>query len=634
MAAIIPREIVRLPETNHEDTLQQASSRKKVSLACLSCRRRRTKCDGGVPCASCLSRNTECVKDEFDDGRRKLAVKRRLESLEKDRHLLNALLNAIRTGESNQLHALIGLIRNNAARQDLADFLENGSGGIRGGVVDALNRRIDSSAVHRRSRIRYGRIQDIVNPPILVPARPWTTVTNDDDFVSHLMSLWFTWAHPWWHWVDETLFLEAIRSRDTSSLICTPYLVNMILADACLLDTLAEDGSDPNHEIRECFYSEARNGLDAQEGEVSLAMVATLGVQWTYLNINGQDKLGNSVLYQQIFLSKRLGKWRQRIGRSPSMTQEYLAKIDLCLNQLEWTLYALNPLIGLALKQVRVFDRPTSRPKPVSDCRNCTEEQKTIGYWTPYPIPYTSIEWHPTCHYLAFISLAEKATLDENLFEQKRKNDSDETMDKFVSVYHEVEDWPEHLPECMKLHGKAMPHVIALHWVNITISKQTAALDAGKSSQPSLAKTPQSYKQSHWVEVCISASKQISNLLEQIRLNWGTDHFPVIIMQPATIAAFALLEELTDRPESQEAFFKLCIILRAASRRFRVARGVWRLLHHTVEENGIVLADECHQLLADFNARMDVDPNVAVSIDNIGLDYLLEKWDDLDLDGV
>jgi len=91
-------------------------------------------------------------------------------------------------------------------------------------------------AIAYRRRRMLGRIQDIVNPIITVPARPWTTVTDDDDLVSHLMSLWFTWAHQWWQWVDKITFIEAMRAGTTDSLICTPYLVNMILADACVSD--------------------------------------------------------------------------------------------------------------------------------------------------------------------------------------------------------------------------------------------------------------------------------------------------------------------------------------------------------------------------------------------------------------
>lgn len=92
---------------------------------------------------------------------------------------------------------------------------------------------------HRRRRMQ-GRIQDLVNPILTVPANPWTTVTDDDDLVSHLISLWFTWAHQWWQWVEKESFIEAMRSGNTNSLICTPYLVNMILADACVRDLRLE----------------------------------------------------------------------------------------------------------------------------------------------------------------------------------------------------------------------------------------------------------------------------------------------------------------------------------------------------------------------------------------------------------
>ena len=85
---------------------------------------------------------------------------------------------------------------------------------------------------HRRRML--GRMEDMVNPPISVPAKPWTTVPDDDDFVFHLVSLWFMWAHQWWHWVVSQIFLEEMRRGNMNSKICTPYLVNIILADACV----------------------------------------------------------------------------------------------------------------------------------------------------------------------------------------------------------------------------------------------------------------------------------------------------------------------------------------------------------------------------------------------------------------
>ena len=174
----------------------------------------------------------------------------------------------------------------------------------------------------------------------------------------------------------------------------------------------------------------------------------------------------------------------------------------------------------------------------------------------------------------------------------------------------------------------------ALHsWVIITSAKQTAALE-GDTDKPSLAVTPPSSQKDRWKEICIDEAIRISELLEMMRQHWGADHFPVITIQPATIAAFALLEDVENRPETGAAFYKLCLVLRAASRRFRVNRGVLRLLDKTAKQNGVTLPDGCADLLVDVDPNaMELDQRSATGvIDQLGLDYLLEKWEDLDLE--
>lgn len=79
-----------------------------------------------------------------------------------------------------------------------------------------------------------GQYGGLAEPIVRVPARPWTTVTDDDYLVSHLVSLWLTWTHPWWHWIDRDNFVEAMQQRDITSPLCTVCIVNMILADACV----------------------------------------------------------------------------------------------------------------------------------------------------------------------------------------------------------------------------------------------------------------------------------------------------------------------------------------------------------------------------------------------------------------
>ncbi|KAK5196685.1 hypothetical protein LTR96_004313 [Exophiala xenobiotica] len=552
-------------------------------------------------------------------------MKRKISTLESDRQLFDDLLTAIRVATPTQLDPLLKVIRNGGSRHSIRDYLEFEFRGS----PDAM--QLDGTTNHVSRPIRrpmLGRIQDVVNPPKSVPAKPWTTVTDDDDFVSHLVSLWFTWAHPWWHWVDEKLFLSAMRSGDKSSLVCTPYLVNMILADACLLDTLTDDGCEPNEWIREQFYQEAKKGLEAEEGRVSLALVAALGVQWTYLNTNGQDSLGNTVLCQQIFLSKDLKKWRQKIQRSSNLAPAYLDSMNKSLDRLEWTLYCLKSCTLLDFEKTQFMHLP-SCPKP--EAHHETEDY--IG-WTPYPQPHPPVDFHPDCHFLSFVSLIEKSARAEALMSKQEKQTPKETLEELAELYTGVRNWDKTIPECMLLDGRSSPHIIALHalhnWVVVMMSKQLAAVESGNRLHPSLIRTQLSGQRPEWRETAISGSIQIADLFEQIRLEWGTDHFPVIIMQPVAIAIFPLLEGLSERPRSQEAFFKLCLTIRAASRRFSVGKGLLLAVQQAAQERNIELPENCRDFFADLpsgNGSKDKS-----DLADKGLDYLLDKWEDLDLE--
>jgi hypothetical protein len=87
-----------------------------------------------------------------------------------------------------------------------------------------------------RPSIRSGlRVADLVEAPVIrVPAKPWTDVTNDAEFVSHLITVYFTWEHHWRTLFDKDLFVAQMRSLEADTTYCTPLLVNAILAFACV----------------------------------------------------------------------------------------------------------------------------------------------------------------------------------------------------------------------------------------------------------------------------------------------------------------------------------------------------------------------------------------------------------------
>lgn len=91
-------------------------------------------------------------------------------------------------------------------------------------------------------------VDSVMNPPVrqspetfrngpifFVHASPWTQATNDDGAVSHLISLFLAFINPLYRFVEEDLFLQAMRSGSTDSKYCSCFLVNAILASASVL---------------------------------------------------------------------------------------------------------------------------------------------------------------------------------------------------------------------------------------------------------------------------------------------------------------------------------------------------------------------------------------------------------------
>jgi len=66
-----------------------------------------------------------------------------------------------------------------------------------------------------------------------VPAQPWTNLTTDDDFVSHLVTIFLNYCNVYWRYVEEDLFLQSMQGS-ISTEFCSPFLVNAICALACL----------------------------------------------------------------------------------------------------------------------------------------------------------------------------------------------------------------------------------------------------------------------------------------------------------------------------------------------------------------------------------------------------------------
>ncbi|KAB8073485.1 hypothetical protein BDV29DRAFT_191736 [Aspergillus leporis] len=261
---------------------------RKNSTACLPCKQAKRKCSGRpAPCKACQNTDAECVFDETLDLRRKVAARRTLGELEYYRNLLYSLLESLRSSDEDKVNHILETIRGSdsivdvatavdAPVSDLSDASSENSKPL-GKAEDAIAQQ-ERLAADAHSRITLEKLCDI--PLFQVPAKPWTSVTDDDHLVSHLVSLYFTWDHPMSQIVDQEMFLRHMREGNKNSEFCTPLLVHSILAIASTYSDFPEVFAIPGDVTSKGtqFFNEAEALWKAEEGHPSLANIQALAL--------------------------------------------------------------------------------------------------------------------------------------------------------------------------------------------------------------------------------------------------------------------------------------------------------------------------------------------------------------------
>lgn len=162
--------------------------------------------------------------------RRKDARKRTVDERDFYRSILKDVLHGLRQ-EPARVKELLDFIRNSppvdsiiAALEDPEYSLDGVKSLVTTGYASAEDAILALCPQQESPTVRNSR-----ESRLQVPAKPWTRVTDSDEVVSHLVSLYFTWDHPCSPVLDQAVFL-AHMNLNTASAFCTPFLVNCILA--------------------------------------------------------------------------------------------------------------------------------------------------------------------------------------------------------------------------------------------------------------------------------------------------------------------------------------------------------------------------------------------------------------------
>lgn len=191
------------------------------------------RCSGMAPCRNCRRRLGE--HGAQPDGTQT--------DPEYYKNLLRDTIRLIQMTDEAGIQPFLELVRNGATFPEARCYLDELSKGLPTPET-ASSESVRQMGLQAGYKVDSGpppfrsKVMDVHylcdSAPVKVPAKPWTTVTDDDALVSHLISLYFTWDYPFYAFVDREILIKHMQAGDLQSDFCNPYLVNALLANACV----------------------------------------------------------------------------------------------------------------------------------------------------------------------------------------------------------------------------------------------------------------------------------------------------------------------------------------------------------------------------------------------------------------
>lgn len=202
-----------------------SSKRKNVAIACMSCRRRKERCDGQRPtCGPCGKRNMSCSYAVVGgDPFRITPLKRSFEVLQSENEQWRELFSLIQKLPDAEVAQTLNRIRTSKDPESVLHFARSAV------LASTPASNLEPFFKERNPKADIINMRALVVSPIKVNARPWTVIAGDG-LVSELMASYFTWDHAFYFpFVDRMAILGDMSANDPkTSRYCSSFLVNAI----------------------------------------------------------------------------------------------------------------------------------------------------------------------------------------------------------------------------------------------------------------------------------------------------------------------------------------------------------------------------------------------------------------------
>ncbi|KAF2471620.1 uncharacterized protein BDR25DRAFT_260105 [Lindgomyces ingoldianus] len=471
----------------------KGNKRRCVQSACVPCRKRKSKCDGGTPvCATCTAvYQTDCFYDLETESRRTKATAQKRDSLTVTATTSDSadfIINLIRTLPEREVYELIRHIKKDPF--DLASLAESWkkttvtlphtTTSAKHSLEGDLSLLLGKPATTRTGESRHfghtsslGLVPEDENytcsrVPTVFPERhrngTWTTVTDDIHFVNRLLELYFMWSHPFYIIFSRECFYKDFRSGRQK--YCSPLLVNALLAYACHFSDEPRARLDPGNPrtAGDHFFAEARRLLFEDESP-SITTTQALCVMAMREPSAGRDSSGFMYIGRCIRMVVELGLHLQTSACPPfqlTSSEIEVRKVTF------WGCFVVDTAWSVCIGRITQLPRAAiNLDKPILD-----EPITTGNYGT----------CHHNSHHIEFVTVTSRMFLQAFSALSELVNDNNYMFfapkDRFtdrrlIETYKRYQTWYNNLPPPLRVPDnpniEPQPHIVVLHMYYYTI---------------------------------------------------------------------------------------------------------------------------------------------------------------------
>ncbi|KAF2204734.1 hypothetical protein GQ43DRAFT_437621 [Delitschia confertaspora ATCC 74209] len=467
--------------------------RRCVSSACVPCRRRKSKCDGGTPiCATCTAvYKTECFYDAESESRRSKAgtgptpQKRESTGVADTNENAGVLLKLMQSLPESDVSELVQHIRREK-HLDVPALLESwkrvvtlppkplpGQDSLEGDLSVLLGKpAVTQTGVSRH----YGHTsglslvaedENYTRSQMPIPNRPrldtWTIVTQDLSFIHYLFDLYFEWSHGYYTIFSRECFYQDFESGRQK--YCSPLLVNAICAYGCHFtdDPRARTDKDNFRTAGDYFFAEAKRLLFEDETP-SLTTVQGLAVMAMREPSAGRDSSGYAYMGRCMHMAVELGL---HLDYSLSASSLGLTASEIEVRKITfWGIFIVENAWSVCIGRIAQL------PRTAITCERPLVDEAVTGHGY-HQCPSTSllpdsstppVSRMSRMFFEAFATLSE--LINDNLFMFFAPRDRF-TSRRLLDTYNKYQSWYRTLPQALHLPQNPeippQPHIITLH---------------------------------------------------------------------------------------------------------------------------------------------------------------------------